>query len=155
MIFLRFLITVFKTRRKYQPRRIHEKLFLKSKIEQDNTRISELWQAYSLSRSMHYSIKANNRIDSRDTDDINKRAIFREETNKIIERIISNYINEERWAFTLKDIQFKLNAEHFINISKSNIRKLMKKRLNHSFKRVSSRPSNILLENKNFKDFYF
>ena len=111
---------------------------MKSKIEQDNASISELWQVYSFCWSTLYSIKTDNRIDSRNTDDINKRAFFEEETNKIIERIISNYINEEKWTFTSKDIQFKLSPEHSINISKiNNIGKLIKERLNLSFKRVN------------------
>ena len=50
---------------------MHEKYFLRSKMDQDKTSISELWQTYPISKTTHYSIKADSRIDLNKTKDVN------------------------------------------------------------------------------------
>ena len=147
----KMLTTVFRTRNKHQLLSVHEKHYLKSKIDQDKTSISKLWQTYSISRSTLYSIRVNNRIDLENTFDIYKRTIQDKETNEAIEKIISNYLNDKKGVFTSKDIQFKLCTEYSINISLNKIRKLMKEQLNLSFKRINSRPSNIWLEKLKYR----
>ena len=148
------LTTVFRTINKHRLQSVHEKHYLKSKIDQDKTSISKLWQTYSISRSTLYSIRANNRIDLENTFDIYKRTIQDKETNETIEKIISNYLNDKKGVFTSKDIQFKLCTEYSINIRQNKIRKLMEQ-LNLSFKRINSRPSNIWLEKLKYWRFLF
>ena len=129
---------------------MHEKYFLRSKMDQDKTSISELWQTYPISKSTLYSIKADSRIDLNKTKDVNAMHNLEEEANKNIEKIIKSYINEKKWVFTSKDIQFKLKTEDSINISSGKVRKLMKEKLNLSFKRINLRPLNIWLEKLKF-----
>ena len=90
------LKTVFRIRNKHRLLSVHKKQYLKSKINQDKTSISKLWQTYSISRSTLYSIRTNNRIDLENTYDIYKRTIQDKETNKTIEKIISNYLNDKK-----------------------------------------------------------
>ena len=68
-----------------------------------------------------------------------------EEINKASQRIVENQIKEKKWTFTERDVQIKLKMNYHINIPIYEVRKVMKERLNLSFKRVNSRPSNIWL----------
>ena len=68
-----------------------------------------------------------------------------EETYKASKRIVENQIKEKKWTFTARDVQIKLKMNYHINIPIHEVRKIMKERLNLSFKRINSRPSNIWL----------
>jgi transposase len=116
--------------------------------------VKELSVAYNLSSSTLSRIVKQFKTHPWSKEMIYKKVGSKIIKSKIVSQFIAMYLKDMTSPFTSKDVAVFLKERLNIVVSEENIRHILKKQLNLSFKKGSSRPWSLDAENRSCFQYY-